>query len=94
MQDILIEKEQLNAVRFSKNEVLENQDAQKERLAALNKAMVLGNSNQHVKAKITFITGNGEALSVYTTIWAVTEKHVSVKSNTLIPLHAIYEVGF
>jgi hypothetical protein len=58
----------------------------------LKKAMVLGN-NFKCKCKIVFNTSDGAKL-VETTVWSVSENHVLLKGDIVIPLNAIIKVEF
>jgi hypothetical protein len=91
METTVIEKELLGNVSFATAEVLESMDAVKERKATLDKAMLLGNG-QRGKVRIYFKTKGGEELQVHTTIWAVSEKYITVKANRPIPIHSITKV--
>lgn len=58
----------------------------------LKKAMVLGN-NFKCKCKIVFNTSDGAKI-VETTVWSVSENHVLLKGDIVIPLNAVIKVEF
>lgn len=87
-----IEKEQLDAVSFKRGEVLQSSEAITTRNASLLKACTLGNSYKG-KVRITFATAEGPR-EVYTTIWTVSNGHVSLKNGAHIPVESIYQVTF
>jgi hypothetical protein len=85
-----IEKEQLSSVSFVKGEVLSDNEAIQTRNASLQRACTFGN-NYKGKVKIAFSTHEGP-MEVYTTIWTVSNGHVSLKNGAHIPVHSIYQV--
>jgi hypothetical protein len=87
---VTIEKEQVRDLRFPKEEVLENADAIHRRRAELDRALVLGNMD-HNKVRIIF-EDDTETKLVETTIWAVTEERVILKSGMVIPIRRIHEI--
>jgi uncharacterized protein (UPF0248 family) len=87
---VLIAKEQVSDLRFPSQEVLSDNDAIRIRQAELNRALILGNVD-HNKVKIVFSDTEG-IKAVETTIWAVTEKRVILKSGMAIPIHRINEI--
>lgn len=93
MQAELIEKENLNAIRFIKNEVLSSQQDIASRASSLIRALRLGN-NHRGKVKLNFKNEKNETLSVYTTIWTVAGNFITLKANRFIPIHAISSVEF
>lgn len=89
----LIEKESLNDVKFSHEEVLTSQQEITERSAWLTKALILGNAHRG-KVKLSFKTAANETLSVYTTVWTVAENYVTLKANRFIPIRSITAIEF
>ncbi|MGL4599143.1 MAG: hypothetical protein ACRCYO_16605 [Bacteroidia bacterium] len=87
---VTIEKEQVRDLRFPKEEVLENAEDMRRRRAELDRALVLGNMD-HNKVRIIFQDDTDTKL-VETTIWAVTEERVILKSGMVIPIRRIQEV--
>jgi hypothetical protein len=87
-----IEKEQLIGVSFAKGEVLQSSEAITSRTQSLQKACTLGN-NYKGKVYIAFATNEGPR-EVYTTIWTVSNGHVSLKNGAHIPVESIYQVTF
>jgi hypothetical protein len=93
MQATLIEKENLHTIRFSAEEVLLDQQDISSRFLSLSKAALLGNAYKG-KVNLHFKSKAQENLSVYTTVWAVAEKYITLKANRIIPIHAITSVKF
>jgi hypothetical protein len=90
----LIPKESLNAFHFtSASDVLQNLDSKKRRQIDLEKALILGNGYQG-KVKITLVTADNQVLAVQTTIWSVSDNHVTLKGGTNIPVSSIYSIEF
>lgn len=84
-------KEDISQLRFVAEDVLVSEDQKIKRKSDLQKAMVLGN-NDASKSKIVFATNEG-LKKVETTIWALDEDDVILKSGINIPLHAICHVA-
>lgn len=87
---VKIEKEKISGLTFPDTEVLTSADAIKIRMAALDRAMKLGNL-EHNKIKIVFEDSEG-LKQVETTVWGVTDKRVILKQGTVIPINRIHEV--
>ncbi|MFY0675012.1 MAG: hypothetical protein JXQ87_16545 [Bacteroidia bacterium] len=88
----LIEKEDVDNLKFPSHEVLEGASLITERKKKLDKALSLGNLNK-VKVKITF-TDSESTKMVNTTIWAITEKNIVLKAGRLIPINRIESLEF
>lgn len=88
----VIEKEQIGQYQFPHDEVLTTEEARKNRLRALQKALALGNLEKQ-KVIIAFDTNEG-IRAVNTTVWAVLEKYVLLKCGRTVPIHAIREIEF
>ncbi len=86
----LIPKEQVAQLRFPAGEVLSTAEEKTRRRAELDRALVLGNVD-HNKVRITFRDTEG-LKQVETTIWAVTEERVILKSGMVIPIRCITDV--
>lgn len=89
-QPLLISKEDVSGLKFPLDEVLTSNDAITLRHATLEKALKLGNIENH-KIKIIFEDSQG-LKQVETTIWGVTDKRVILKQGVLIPISRIHEV--
>lgn len=89
----IVPKEQLNTLKFIKNEVIPETVLQRLRKFELDRALILGNID-HNKVSITFKTEDGSLLQVKTTIWAVTEDYVALKGGVHIPIKAIVAIEF
>lgn len=88
----IIEKERITGLQFGNNEVLEDKQQINRRSRRLKRAEQLGNAYK-AKAKIVFKSIEG-LFKVETTVWATTEKFVSLKGGVLIPIHCIKNVDF
>ena len=89
---IQIEKEEIPKISFPKNDVLKDEYERKIRRKNLEKAMSLGNVHK-IKVGIVFRDRNFEEYEVNTTVWSVTQLHVCLKKNIVIPLRAIETVN-
>jgi hypothetical protein len=87
---VLIAKETVTNLRFPSDEVLGTPEAIRQRRAELDRALVLGNVD-HNKVRILFVDSEGPKI-VETTIWAVTELRIILKSGMAIPINRILEV--
>lgn len=87
---IRIEKEEVENLVFPKEPVLLEPTQEKTLRSYLDKALLLGNV-EHSKVKIYFEDNEG-AKYVETTVWAVSEKNISLKKETHIPIHRILYV--
>lgn len=87
---ILIEKENIQGLKFPNTDVLLLTDDIKIRYFNLDRALKLGNW-EHYKIIIVFEDMVG-LKQVETTVWGVTDKLVILKQNAFIPIHRIYEV--
>lgn len=86
-----VQKEQINTLKFCKDEVIQEKVRQRLRKFDLDRALILGNID-HNKVTIIFKTEDGTLLQVKTTIWAVTEEYVSLKGGVHIPIKAIVDL--
>jgi hypothetical protein len=88
----MIAKEKIGTLHFVQTEVLEDIQEITIRSRKLKRAEQLGNIYK-TKSKIAFKTLEG-LFRVETTVWATTEKFVSLKGGILIPIHCIKGVEF
>lgn len=86
----LIDKEVVRDLSFPKDDVLATAEEKRQRRLTLDRAMILGNVD-HSKVKIYFSDSDGFK-QVETTIWAVTEERIILKSGMVIPIRRIHEV--
>ena len=86
----LIEKEQIENLKFPSTEVLSDPMKIKDRLAELDRALTLGN-REHSKIKIYF-EDDASCKVVETTVWGVTDKRVILKQGVVIPIHRVHSV--
>lgn len=84
----IIEKENIQALKFPKSEVLKCKDAINHRDSELNRALSLGNL-EHSKTKIFFEDNNSKKV-VETTVWAITDSRVILKQGIAIPINRIF----
>ena len=87
-----IEKEAVDSLTFPRGEVLTTATEQESRAKNLRKATTLGNLN---KFKVNIIFEDDEGMkTVYTTIWAITEKKIILKAGRSIPRNRIHSIEF
>ncbi|MEW7278911.1 hypothetical protein ABW636_09985 [Aquimarina sp. 2201CG1-2-11] len=87
----LVQKEQIEFLKFPKKDVLENKKDQIDRFLKLQRALSLGNL-EHQKVRIVFVDDNGFK-KVETTIWGITDKEVILKRSMIIPLKRIISIS-
>lgn len=87
---LLIDKDQVKDLRFPSAEILESAEEIVKRKSELSRALTLGNVH-HNKVRIIF-HDDIELKMVETTIWAVTELRIILKSGMVIPIHRIIEI--
>jgi hypothetical protein len=86
----VIDKEIVRDLSFPKDDVLASIDERRQRRLTLDRALILGNVD-HSKVKIYFSDSEGFK-QVETTIWAVTEERIILKSGMVIPIRRIHDV--
>jgi len=86
-------KEHISNLSFVQQDVLGTPQLKAERKYRLQRAMLLGNVYQN-KVTIKFRDDLHILRKVDTTIWAVFEEHVSLKSGMIIPIRAIEDIEF
>ena len=86
-----VQKEQINTLKFFRNDVIVERVLQRIRQFDLDRALILGNID-HNKVAIIFKTEDGSLLQVKTTIWAVTDEYVCLKGGVNIPIKAIVDI--
>jgi len=85
----IIEKENIQSLKFPNSDVLKDNDAIYQRQNDLNRAQSLGNL-EHSKIKI-FFEDNQSKKVVETTVWAVTDNRVILKQGVGIPINRIFK---
>jgi uncharacterized protein (UPF0248 family) len=86
----LIEKEEVHLLHFPIDEILNNKEELSMRKMSIDRAISLGNLERH---KVTiFFSDNHGLKKVNTTIWAVTDKAIVLKQNTIVPIHRIHKL--
>jgi hypothetical protein len=86
----LVEKEKIGELHFPQAEVVADETGRKLRLKDLSDATILGNI-EHNKVKIVF-EDDISLKYTETTIWAVGDKNIVLKSGITIPLHRIHRI--
>lgn len=86
-----IDKEAVRDLKFSKNDVLIDEDARVMRSYDLHRAQLLGNGAKG-KVAITFETENNKSYQVETTIWCVGSQFITIKGGLSIPIKSIAKV--
>lgn len=90
---LFLTKEDLKNVQFSNDEVWYDEAKRQERYQKLKKALVLGNVyKNHVR--LLMINNAQQHIQTKATIWAVTEKYVTLKGGVIIPIGSIMDVKF
>ncbi len=92
MKALTILKEQISGLNFMKTTLTDGQQIVSKLLHDLEKAMIIGNSQQG-KVKIVFESNHGK-VAVETTVWAATDNYVSLKGGISIPMSSIHQVVF
>ena len=85
----IIEKENIQSLKFPNSDVLKDNDAIYQRQNDLNRAQSLGNL-EHSKIRI-FFEDNQSKKVVETTVWAVTDNIVVLKQGVGIPINRIFK---
>ena len=94
LNTILVEKETIPNFHFQYvNDVLSTSEDRVKRYLSLQKGLILGNA-YHGKVTLTLVTTDVQLLSVTTTIWSVSDSHVTLKGGVNVPINAIYSVEF
>lgn len=85
-----IEKEKIVDLKFPSKEVISDPSSIAERKLELDKALKLGNNEQH-KIKIYFEDDTSKKI-VETTVWGVTDKRVILKQGLVIPINRVHKI--
>ncbi|UFH45904.1 hypothetical protein LNP27_12330 [Flavobacterium galactosidilyticum] len=86
----IIDKEDIELLKFPVSDVLEDDSEKKTRIGEINRALALGNL-EHSKIQI-FFEDTETKYKVDTTVWAVTDKNVVLKQGVRIPINRIYKL--
>lgn len=92
-KSIEISKEDIKQLKFNEKDVLTSKLDVAKRKADLNRASALGAQSKS-NIKIYFIDQKGINYKVVATVWATTEKNVSLKNEIMVPIKSINKVGF
>lgn len=87
----IILKEDITALRFSREDVLTDVTDRQRRRADADRAVTLGNA-YHGKLDIYFQTADGELKRMVTTVWAADAAYLTLKSGASLPMRAV--IGF
>lgn len=90
---IEIPKEKIKGIEFSETEILPSKEDTLQRKIDLQRAAVLG-AHSKSNIKIYFADNAGKRYKVVATVWASTEKNITLKGEVMIPIQSIYKVGF
>lgn len=88
-----IPKEEIKNINFGEDDVLSTREDVFQRKIDLNRASALGAQSKS-NIKIYFKDNSGAKFKVVATVWAATERNVSLKGEIMVPLKSIYKVGF
>lgn len=88
-----VRKEDLHLLTFPKEDVLLTEQERTMRKYYLKRALSLGNL-YHNKVFINFYDAKGESYYVHTTIWAICEEVINLKSGQVLPIRAISRISF
>ena len=86
----IIDKEDIELLKFPVSDVLEDDSEKKTRIGEINRALAVGNL-EHSKIQI-FFEDTETKYKVDTTVWAVTDKNVVLKQGVRIPINRIYKL--
>ena len=86
-----VEKDVLPTLSYPAHDVLGSTAERLTRQRDAERATALGNNYQG-KLDIYFQTADGAAHRVYTTVWASSAEHLTLKSGTSLPIRAV--IGF
>jgi hypothetical protein len=92
-KSIEILKEDIKQLKFNEKDVLTSKLDIAKRKSDLNRASALGAQSKS-NIKIYFTDKNGVNYKVAATVWATTEKNVSLKNEIMVPIKSIFKVGF
>ncbi|MBC5838021.1 hypothetical protein [Flavobacterium muglaense] len=87
----IIEKENIQTLKFPHVEVLEDDNAINQRKTELERALSLGNL-EHSKIQIFFEDEQSKKM-VETTVWALTDESVVLKKGVGIPINRILKIA-
>ena len=86
-------KENVSGLQFGSEDVLEEVKQRGKRRVDLQRAQALGaQSKSNIKIYVADVEGSKYVIEA--TVWAATEKNVTLKGCVLVPNRAIYKVGF
>lgn len=90
---VKFDKEEVSTLTFDTHDVLDSKNEIAKRKIDLQRAQALGAQSKS-NIKIYFADAGGSKYVVEATVWAATERNVTLKGGILIPNRAIYKVGF
>lgn len=87
---LLVEKEEIDTLKFPHQEVLQSTEDIKKRELEIKRALTLGNI-EHNKIRIIFEDAEG-VKQVETTVWGVTDKRIILKQGIVLPIHRVHKL--
>lgn len=90
---IEIEKEDIVKLTFSDKDVFDDKKSIGQRRRDLERASALGAQSKS-NIKIYFQDAEGKQYRTIATVWAATEQSVTLKGGILVPINAIFKIGF
>lgn len=88
-----IEKEEIKNLVFSDDDLFNDKKSIGQRRRDLERASALGAQSKS-NIKIYFQDAEGKQYRTLATVWAATEQSVTLKGGILIPIKAIFKIGF
>lgn len=89
---VLIDKEEVENLKFPKEEILKTKEDIALRKINLERATTLGNIDQ-IKFKIVFADDKSVKM-IDTTVWGLTNERVILKKGVVIPIHRVIDVKY
>ena len=86
-----IDKSLIEGLKFSKEDVLNSNEARSIRNWKLNRALHVGN-NYKTHVNLVFQDDQNKVYSTELTVWAVTENQVVLKGTMMVPITSVIDV--
>ncbi len=88
-----IEPEGMKAEHFTKHDVLRDEEARRDRIRKLIKAVVISH-NEHEEVGIVIKLESGEVIETYSNLIDFADDYAMITGGTVIPLISIVDVEF